>query len=76
MNKLERITIDPTVMTGRACIRGMRVTVGNILNMLASGRTRDDILVAYPYLENADLDACLQYAALLANDEELELKPK
>lgn len=75
MNKLDRITINPSVMTGRPCIRGMRVTVGNILNLFGVGRSRPEILAAYPYLENDDLDACLQYAALRVNEEELELKP-
>ena len=74
VNKLERITVNPAVMSGRPCIRGMRVTVGNILNLLAGGRSRAEILVAYPYLENDDLDACLQYAALRVNEEELEFK--
>lgn len=75
MNALDRITVNPAVMTGRPCIRGMRVTVGNILNLLGTGRSREAILAAYPYLENDDLDACLQYAALRVNEEELELKP-
>lgn len=61
-------------MTGRPCIRGLRVTVGNVLNLLAAGRSREEILAAYPYLENDDLDACLEYAALRVNEEELELK--
>ncbi len=74
MNKLDRITVNPSVMSGRPCIRGMRVTVGNMLNLLAAGRSREEILAAYPYLENDDLDACLQYAALRVNEEELELK--
>ena len=47
MNKLDRITINPAVMTGRPCIRGMRVTVGNILNLLAAGRSRQEVLAAY-----------------------------
>lgn len=75
MNKLDRITINPAVMTGRPCIRGMRVTVGNILNMLAVERSREEILATYPYIENADIDACLQYAAFRVNEEEFELKP-
>ena len=75
MNKLDRITINPAVMTGRPCIRGLRLTVGNILNLLGAGRSRAEILAAYPYLENDDLDACLQYAALRVNEEEFELKP-
>lgn len=75
MNKLDRITLNPSVMSGRPCIRGLRVTVGNILNLLAAGRSREEILAAYPYLESADIDACLQYAALRVNEEELESKP-
>jgi len=74
VNKLDRITVNPAVMTGRPCIRGMRVTVGNILNLLAVGRSRAEILGEYSYLENDDLDACLLYAALRVNEEELEFK--
>lgn len=62
------------VMTGRPCIRGMRVTVGTILNLLAAGRAREEILAAYPYLQNDDIDACLEYAALRVNEQEIELK--
>ena len=74
MENLDRITINPAVMTGRPCIRGMRVTVGNILNLLACGHSREEILSAYPYLKNSDIDACLEYGALRVNEEELELK--
>lgn len=58
-----RITHDPAVMGGKPCIRGMRVTVGTILGLLAWGQSRDRILQAYPYLEEEDLDAVLSYAA-------------
>jgi uncharacterized protein (DUF433 family) len=58
-----RITHNPAVMGGKACIRGMRVTVSMILNLLGTGETREAILEAYPYLEAEDLDAVLQYAA-------------
>jgi len=61
-NGLDRITVDPKVMTGRPCIRGMRITVTNILDLLAAGHSRERILAEYPDLENEDLDACLQYA--------------
>lgn len=75
MSVNERITIDPAVMTGKPCIRGMRVTVANVLRLLASGHSRERILAAYPYLESADVDACLQYAALRVDDEELAATP-
>ncbi len=58
-----RITHDPAVMGGKPCIRGLRVTVGMILGLLAAGRTRERILPAYPYLESEDIDAALAYAA-------------
>jgi uncharacterized protein (DUF433 family) len=71
MDVLARITHDPKVMGGRPCIRGMRVTVGTIVGLLASGQTPDDIVRAYPYLEREDIQAALSYAAWRA--EELEL---
>jgi uncharacterized protein (DUF433 family) len=60
-------------MGGKACIRGLRVTVGTILGLLASGRTRDEIVKAYPYLEDADIDACLAYAAWRMEEREVSL---
>lgn len=69
---LNRITVDPSVMSGHPCIRGMRVTVSNVLRLLAAHHDRKRILDAYPYLEDADIDACLEYAALLANESEIE----
>ncbi|MBN8418078.1 MAG: DUF433 domain-containing protein [Verrucomicrobia bacterium] len=69
----DRITIDPAVMSGKPCIRGLRVTAANILRQLANHRTPEQILAAYPYLEAADIDACLTYAALRVDDEELAL---
>lgn len=59
----ERITVDSAVMGGKACIRGLRVTVGTVVGLLAAGRTRDEILKAYPYLEQEDIDQSLAYAA-------------
>lgn len=63
MDLLRRITRDPAVMGGRPCIRGMRVTVGTIVGLLAAGRTHEEILQAYPYLEADDIRAALSYAA-------------
>ena len=68
MRGLERITFDPDVKGGRACIRGMRITVSLILNLIANGMTRDEILEAYPYLEPEDIQAALNYAAWLADE--------
>ena len=67
----QRITFDPQVMSGQPCIRGLRVTVANILRMLASHRDHSFILKAYPYLEEEDIDACLEYAAYLSTDHEV-----
>jgi len=58
-----RITHDPAVMSGKPCIRGLRVTVGMILGLLAAGQPRERILQVYPYLEPKDIDAALAYAA-------------
>ena len=71
MDLLQRITRDPAVMGGRPCIRGMRVTVGTIVGLLAAGRSHEEILQAYPYLETDDIRAALSYAA--GRTEEVEL---
>jgi uncharacterized protein (DUF433 family) len=55
-------------MNGKACIRGMRITVAIVLNLLANGMTKAEIVEDYPYLEEADIDQCLNYAAYLAED--------
>jgi uncharacterized protein (DUF433 family) len=73
MTALTRITLDPDVMGGKACIRGLRVTVGMILGLLASGRSRDEILQAYPYLEPEDIDQALAYAAWRVEEREVLL---
>ena len=70
--KLDRITVDPRVCTGKACIRGLRFPVSRLLGLLAAGETTESILRAYPYLEAGDIDAALQYAAYLAEEETLE----
>jgi uncharacterized protein (DUF433 family) len=66
-----RITFDPQVMGGKACIRGMRVTAGMILRLLAAKRSRDDILAAYPYLQDDDITAALNYAAWRSEESEV-----
>ena len=63
VRSLTRISLNPAVMGGKACIRGLRVTVGTVVGMLAVGRTREEILAAYPYLEPEDIDQALAYAA-------------
>ena len=68
--QIDRITLNPTVMGGKPCIRGLRVTVGTILGLLASGHSRERILQAYPYLEAADIDAALAYAAWRMEERE------
>jgi uncharacterized protein (DUF433 family) len=73
MDLLRRITRDPTVMGGRPCIRGMRVTVGLVLGLLAAGRTHEEVLEAYPYLEPDDIRAALSYAAWRTEEVELPL---
>lgn len=68
MSGLDRITFDPNVMGGRACIRGMRVTVSLILNLAANGMSEREILEDYPYLEPEDIRQALAYAAWLADE--------
>jgi uncharacterized protein (DUF433 family) len=60
---LSRITIDPERMHGRPCIRNLRITVADVLGLLAAGQSREAILEDYPYLEGADIDAVLAFAA-------------
>ncbi|MEX0702864.1 MAG: DUF433 domain-containing protein [Planctomycetales bacterium] len=67
---ISRITHDPAVMGGKPCIRGLRVTVGTIVGLLASGHSRERILQAYPYLEPEDIDAALAYAAWRLEERE------
>ena len=71
---LERITHDPAVMGGKPCIRGMRLTVGTILGLLAAGKSEADILAAYPYLEPDDIRAALAYATWRSEETELPVK--
>ncbi len=71
--KLTRITFDPKVMGGKPCIRGLRVTVGTIIGLIASGHSADEILKLYPYLEEEDLPEALAYAAWRVEEVELPL---
>jgi len=73
MVPLDRITRDPQVMGGKPCIRGMRVTVGTLVGLIAAGRTPADILTAYPYLEQEDIRQALTYAAWRVEEIELPL---
>jgi uncharacterized protein (DUF433 family) len=72
-NLLSRITRDPRVMGGKACIRGMRVTVSMILGLMAAGHSHEEILEDYPYLEKEDLLAALAYAAWRTQEIEVVL---
>jgi uncharacterized protein (DUF433 family) len=70
-----RITVDPRVMAGKPCIRGMRVTVGMILGNLGSGASVEELLEAYPYLEREDILEAMRFAAWLASDRYVSLEP-
>ena len=63
MSELHRITIDPEQCGGRPCLRGLRIRVTDVLDLLAAGASRDEILEDYPYLEDGDITAALEYAA-------------
>jgi len=74
MPQFNRITLDPEVMGGKPCIRGIRVTVGTILGLLASGHSEDEILKAYPYLEKEDIRAALTYATWRVEEQEVPVQ--
>ena len=73
MEQFDRITQDPEVMGGKACIRGMRVTVGMIVGQIGAGRSVDEILADYPYLERKDVLQALRYAAWRAEERDIVL---
>lgn len=73
MTQFKRITIDPQVMGGKPCIRGLRVTVGTLVGLLAAGHTEGEVLQAYPYLEAEDLRDALAYAAWRVEETEVPL---
>lgn len=74
MEPLKRITRDPQVMGGKPCIRGMRVTVGTVVGLVASGHTTEEILKLYPYLEKEDIQEALAFAAWRAEEVEVPLQ--
>lgn len=73
MQTLDRITQDPAVMGGKPCIRGMRVTVGVVVGQIGAGRSIENILDDYPYLEREDIAQALRYAAWRAEEREVQL---
>ena len=73
--EFDRITINPEVMGGKACIRGMRVTVGMIVGQIGAGRSIDDLLADFPYLEREDVLEALRYAAWRVQEREVLLRP-
>jgi uncharacterized protein (DUF433 family) len=74
LTQLSRITQEPGMMGGKACIRGMRVTVGMIVGQIGAGRSIDEVLAAYPYLEREDIMHALCYAAWRAEEREINLR--
>ena len=76
MQALKRITVDPEVMGGKPCIRGLRVTVGTIVGLMAAGKSRAEILKLYPYIEEADINEALAYAAWRAEEVEATLQSR
>jgi len=73
MGQLDRITQQPDVMGGKACIRGMRVTVGMVVSQVGAGHSVDEILTDYPYLEREDVMQALRYAAWRSEEREVML---
>ena len=73
MDAFDRITFDPQVMGGKPCIRGLRVTVGMIMGLVAGGKSAQEILEAYPYLEREDIKQALAYAAWRTQEHDVAL---
>ena len=73
MTQFDRITLNPALMGGKPCVRGMRVTVGMIVGQIGVGRRIEEVLTDYPYLEREDVLQALRYAAWLAEDREVSL---
>jgi uncharacterized protein (DUF433 family) len=73
MGQMDRITRNPAVMGGKACIRGMRVTVSMIVGQIGAGHSIEELLASYPYLEREDILQALRYAAWVAEDREVVL---
>jgi len=72
----ERITVDPLVCHGKACVRGTRVMVSVVLDNLAEGVSRAEILASYPKLVDEDINACIAYAAELTRERVIPLTPE
>ena len=75
MGQLDRITQQPDMMGGKACIRGMRVTIDMIVGQIGAGHSIDELLADYPYLEHEDIMQALRYAAWRAEEREIDLAP-
>lgn len=75
MRQLDRITLDPQIMGGKPCVRGLRVTVGTLVGLVAAGRNTAEILALYPYVEEEDIRQALSYAAWRAEEVEVPLAP-
>lgn len=75
MAGFERITFDPNIMAGKVCVRGMRITVALLLNLVANDMTNKEIMCAYLYLKPEDIKQALRYAAWLAEEMVLPLEP-
>jgi uncharacterized protein (DUF433 family) len=73
VTQFDRITQEPSVMGGKACIRGMRVTVGMIVGQIGTGHSIEEVLADYPYLEREDIMQALRYAAWRAEEREIVL---
>ncbi len=73
MKQLDRITMDPAVMGGKPCIRGMRVTVDTVVGLMASGKAIEEVLASYPYIEREDVLQALTYAAWRSEEKDLPL---
>jgi uncharacterized protein (DUF433 family) len=73
MGQFDRITRQPGIMGGKACIRGLRVTVGMVVGQIGAGRSVDEILIEYPYVEREDVMQALRYAAWRADEREVDL---
>jgi len=73
MEQLKRITFNPEIMGGKPCIRGMRITVGMIVGLIASGHAKQEILDMYPYIEGEDIDDALRYAAWRVEEMEVPI---
>lgn len=74
MSQLDRITQNPAVMGGRPCIRGLRVTVGSLVGQMAAGRSIEQVLQDYPYIEREDIFQALRYAAWRSEEREIQLQ--